>query len=693
MVQPPNLGQQDARDFSASPIGAKNMKRSFVLPLVGVGALALVASACGDDGAAGQQGEIGQAGANGANGANGESGEAGANGATGATGANGAAGANGANGENGSAGADGTNGSQRRLSFAPVEAPTTDADKRKVIASSTVSVNGNSVPVEFVTEARSGETFGAGVFGRILDQSGNPLKNADNSDVISPSNDFSSILKVGTKLFELTHFETTPAAIYLSELEQDDNGHFTITSTKNVDFSAFHGLWTPCAGSVSPWNTHLGSEEYPSDARLWETAATLNDVGAGSMIRYFGLNPATATVVQAKAVYNPYAYGYMTEIAVSEAGVPTVQKHYAAGRRALELAYVMPDKKTVYLTDDGTNDAFFMFVAKTAGDLSEGDLYAARWFQTSPAGQPHGAAAIYWIKLGPSATDAQVKALLDDGTVFSDIFETEAPAADGTCPNAANGFRSVVVDVSYTIATECLKLKAGQELAASRLESRRYAAYLGATTEFRKNEGITFNPEASRLYVSYSELNNGVMDNHPTRDHGGPNHMKLAANQCGAVFEFSVGPDANVGSAYVAHAANALVEGVWLEDPAAANAYPAGSPYAGKNACSVNGIANPDNISYIPGYDTLLIGEDSGAEHQNDAVWAYNVVTRELTRIVTTPYGAETTGVYVYPDLNGHAYIKVQVQHPYGESDQAESTGPEDLQSYTGYVGPLPLLN
>ena len=23
----------------------------------------------------------------------------------------------------------------------------------------------------------------------------------------------------------------------------------------------------PCAGSVTPWNTHLGSEEYPADAR------------------------------------------------------------------------------------------------------------------------------------------------------------------------------------------------------------------------------------------------------------------------------------------------------------------------------------------------------------------------------------------------------------------------------------------
>lgn len=32
-----------------------------------------------------------------------------------------------------------------------------------------------------------------------------------------------------------------------------------------------------------------------------------------------------------------------------------VQKHYTLGRLATELALVMPDKRTVYITDDGTN--------------------------------------------------------------------------------------------------------------------------------------------------------------------------------------------------------------------------------------------------------------------------------------------------------------------------------------------------
>ena len=188
------------------------------------------------------------------------------------------------------------------------------------------------------------------------------------------------------------------------------------------------------------------------------------------------------------------------------------------------------------------------------------------------------------------------------------------------------------------------------------------------------------------------ELDNGTKHNDTRYDLGGPNHIKLAENKCGAVFELAISPDATIGSAFVAQSAKALLEGTWLNDPNNSNPYPAGSPYAGKNECSVNGIANPDNVSFVAGYHTLLVGEDSGAEHQNDAVWAYDTETGRLDRILTTPYGAETTGVYFYPNLQGHAYIKTQVQHPYGESDHGMMQDPSELRSYTGYIGPLPSM-
>ena len=104
----------------------------------------------------------------------------------------------------------------------------------------------------------------------------------------------------------------------------------------------------------------------------------------------------------------------------------------------------------------------------------------------------------------------------------------------------------------------------------------------------------------------------------------------------------------------------------------------------------MNGIANPDNVTFLDGYDTLIIGEDTTDGHQNDAIWSYDMATGDLTRILTTPYGAETTSPYWYGNLGGWAYLRVVVQHPYGETDQDELTDPADANAYVGYFGPLP---
>jgi len=120
--------------------------------------------------------------------------------------------------------------------------------------------------------------------------------------------------------------------------------------------------------------------------------------------------------------------------------------------------------------------------------------------------------------------------------------------------------------------------------------------------------------------------------------------------------------------------------------------YPEGSQFAG-NTCSANGLANPDNLSFVPGRRTLLIGEDTSS-HQNDVVWAYQLDTGKLSRVLTTPYGSETTSVYVYPNIGGWSYIKTVVQHPYGESDQGK-LGPDvsNKRAYDGYLGPFPALH
>lgn len=43
-----------------------------------------------------------------------------------------------------------------------------------------------------------------------------------------------------------------------------------------------------------------------------------------------------------------------------------------------------------------------------------------------------------------------------------------------------------------------------------------------------------------------------------------------------------------------------------------------------------------------------------------------------MTRIMTTPYGAEVTSPYWIPNLDGFGYLLTVVQHPYGEGAQVD---------------------
>ncbi len=615
-------------------------------------------------------------------------------GATGQGGTNGQAGTNGD-------GAPGPSSSPKRIQFSPVEVASGDA-RRQVIASESARVGDREVPLGgYKLLLRSGDALGPGVFGRLMDHKLEPLVEADGSERISNYADFSSFLQIGERLFQVTQFEELPAAMYLTELSQDrETGELQAISTQPIDLSSIHGLWNPCAGSVTPWMTHLGSEEYPTDARYSENAAAFIAFASSerAMMSYFGLD-TSSSIDEIRRVYSPYRYGFPVEIAVREDGRTSATKHYALGRRALELARVMPDLKTVYMTDDGSNDGFYMFVADEPGDLESGKLYGLQWNQTSPDGEPGATADAVWIDMGHASSSA-IAAALDEGVVFSDLFDVVSPIPAEGCPA---DFRSVNTETGQ----ECLRLRTGDDEAgsdrirmlASRLESRRYAAYVGATTEFRKEEGLAFDPDSRTLFISFSEQEYGMEAGSLTFDTGGPDHVRVQKNHCGAVYALDLGPDRVIGSDYVAQNLRALIEGVphYTEvSGARVGKYAEDGPFAG-NLCSVNGIANPDNLAFIRGYDTLIIGEDSYDGHRNDYVWAYDIVTRKLTRILSAPYGAETTSVYVYPNINGFAYVKSVVQHPYREgsdtgliNDDPEGIGA--MRAYDGYIGPLPAL-
>lgn len=559
------------------------------------------------------------------------------------------------------------------VQFSGIEAPKTDAEKRKIISTQSITLDGKQYSTGYNVLMRSGDKVGDGTFGLLLDEKGKPVVNKDGSTHISVDNDFSSLLTRkgpnGDKLYMVSHFESRPGAMYITELQQADDGKLMAINTKNIDFSTYGGLWVPCAGSVTPWGTHLGGEEYPNNARVTEEAKSMDQIEDYDkpMARYFGVDPyaAETTVDTFRNAFHPYRYGYATEIFVTDDGKATAKKHFSMGREAVELAYVMPDQKTVYISDDGTNVGLFMFIADKAGDLSAGTLYAAKWKQTSD--ENGGAADLGWVDLG-HANDAEIQEEIEGGVKFSDIWNIAAMKEDGSCEQ---GF----TPINTTDGAECVQLKPGMEKIASRVETRRYAAYKGATTEFRKEEGITFDPTSSTLYVAMSEVAKGMEDG-DKEDKGGPNDIRLPKNKCGTVYGLSIGPDAIIGSEYVAHTMKGVVSGI-------PHKYKDGD-WAG-STCQIDGLANPDNITFMVGEGTLIIGEDTGDGHQNDAIWAYSVKEDKLTRILTTPYGSETTSPYLYPNVGGHGYLITVVQHPYGESDEDKLSDPADAMAYTGY--------
>jgi hypothetical protein len=213
------------------------------------------------------------------------------------------------------------------------------------------------------------------------------------------------------------------------------------------------------------------------------------------------------------------------------------------------------------------------------------------------------------------------------------------------------------------MGTEWLKLKPGMEKAAAFLESRRYAALEGATTEFSKMEYIAFNEMDRKFYLTISRVEAGMADK--TGD------IQVARNDGGIILEMSTAKDRRdtqgnrIDSEYVGTTLASIPElvGGWM----------GGKKDAEGNACEQDKPCGPDNLRYVEAIRTLFIGEDT-SRRNNNYVWAFNVDTRKLSRILSVPMGAEATGLTVVPDQSGFAYITSNFQHP-GENGIANYTG------------------
>jgi secreted PhoX family phosphatase len=456
----------------------------------------------------------------------------------------------------------------------------------------------------------------------------------------------------GNTVFAVTQFEyktsnnagasmygALPSPIAVATLDQDKTtGALTVKKYYNIPTASVHGLWITCAGSLSPWNTHLSSEEYEPDA--WTVEKTGD---ASGYFKQFSIN----TFGSATAA-NPYHYGHVPEVTVKPDGTATIKKHYCMGRISRELVQVMPDNRTVLMGDDYTNGGVFMFIADVAKVLSSGTLYVAKMTQTSAAQATDGGAfTITWIKLG-SATSVEIENLANT---------LKASAIIDVLTVATAGYSAVALDGT---AVQYVKVQTGMEKAAAFLETHRYAGIMGGTMEFTKFEGVTVNAKDKVAYLAMSRLEKCMAD--ATGVSQDINVKKVSA---GAIYALQLTSGQTDSTA-------TAINSAWV--PVSMAVPVVSAPYTGNligeditadadgNTGNVDRIANPDNAKFSEALRTLFIGEDSG-QHLNNNVWAYNVDSKTLSRILTVPAGAECTGLHPVDNLNGFAYVMSAFQH------------------------------
>lgn len=424
-----------------------------------------------------------------------------------------------------------------------------------------------------------------------------------------------------------------PSPIAVLTLDQDPNtGHLSLVSYYNVDTSGVHGLWITCGASLSPWNTHLSSEEYEPDAFM----------SPDPQLQGYSLN-----LYGDASRANPYHYGHVPEVTVNPDGTGTVRKHYCLGRISHELIQVMPDRRTALMGDDATNGGLFMFVADKPEDLSAGTLYVAKWTQTSSAGA--GSATLRWIRLG-HATSGEIEALANQ-LKPADIMDVIAVSDSDTSVPAEPGYTKIHFSGKFN----WVRVKPGMTKAATFLETHRYAALAGASMCFTKLEGTTVNAKDKVAYVAMSSITTSMAK-------GEPHSTDVALDKrilSGAVYALNLkgGQRTLDGSA---------IDSEWVPVDMAAPSALVGAdlatPDALGNTAHEDRIANPDNLKFSEKLRTLFIGEDSGM-HVNNFLWAYHVDTGELTRLLSTPAGAESTGLHAVDEVNGWTYIMSNFQH------------------------------
>ncbi|WP_267639672.1 alkaline phosphatase PhoX [Haloarchaeobius amylolyticus] len=280
-----------------------------------------------------------------------------------------------------------------------------------------------------------------------------------------------------------TAWEHIPAAVSRLHLQRTGAG-WQVRGAENLDLRALDGLWNTCFGTVSPWGTPLLSEEYEPPAANWYAGTTWKDAHL-QVERYLG-RPG-----------NPYRYGWIVEVTEPLARTPAPTRRFALGRFSHEAAVVMPDRRTVYLSDDAAGGVLFKFVADAPGDLSAGTLFAAKLTQDPGTDPATVGFDVDWVRLahGREAEIARWVAEYEG----QEVGDTQGTAGETDSP-------------ARYLTRDDVQAWAAGEAADDRvafLESRQAALARGATAEWNKMEGVNVRPGAEPgdfLYIVVSAV-------------------------------------------------------------------------------------------------------------------------------------------------------------------------------------------
>lgn len=464
---------------------------------------------------------------------------------------------------------------------------------------------------EYVTLAKAGDPIDAGQeFGGVYSSTGELM-------YVSNNPDFNGFVPLSTdSAYLYTGWEGSGAnvasAISRMELDRVDGQWVGVADNSfMLDLSPIHGAAVLCSGVVSPWGTPLIGEEYlPYNTSIWNRPVVMP--ATPTNLQSESVKPIASMSQYLGAFANPYRYGFLLEILNPNSPDDySVVKHFSTGRYSHESVTIMPDQKTVYLTDDTTalnsnDDAnlvsgglLFKFVADRERDLTSGTLFAAKLTQDNTSNPRKAGFDVEWIELG-SSSDAEIEGWIEE---YDDVGPSDYVAGQSSYISDHE-----VVAWAEGVSSRDLNgdgvIQSYKDSRPAFLETRRASAALGATIEWNKLEGIT--RYGSNVYITVAALSasmdkewghkhwsTGVRDRSDARDIG------LASEKCGATYIAITGND------YDINRLDPLIVGK--------------TSIFGK--CDAGLPANPDNILALAS-GRLLVGEDaSGFEREQNMLW------------------------------------------------------------------------